>query len=106
LETELGDLEETDIPGGYSDTNDCKSHLKEIEHLRAEMGKILGSEAFDSLEGKSKIQELLNEGSQVSVHNALNELIESKITEYSSSSDPMKQDGSMLQIGNTMQLHF
>lgn len=66
------------------------------------MGTILGSEAFDSLEGKSKIQELLNEGSQISVHNALNELIESKIIEYSSSADPEKQDGGMLQIGNTM----
>lgn len=87
---ELAELEKTDIPGGYGDSNDCKSHLKEIEQLRGEMGTILGSQAFDSLEGKSKIQELLKQGSQISVHNALNELIESKITEYSSSTDPSK----------------
>jgi hypothetical protein len=75
LEAELVELEKSDIPGGYSDENDSKSHLKEIDHLRAEMEKILGSEAFESLEGKSKIQGLLKDGSQVSVHDALNELI-------------------------------
>lgn len=55
LETELVELEKTDIPGGYSDANDAKSHLKEIDHLRTEMEGILGSEAFESLEGKSRI---------------------------------------------------
>lgn len=95
------ELEKSDIPGGFSDTNDCKSHLREIEHLRVDMGKILGSDAFDSLEGKSKIQELLNEGSQVSVHNALNQLIDGKIAQYSNS-DQSKQDSAILQIGNSI----
>lgn len=75
LEAELVELEKTDIPGGYSDANDSKSHLREIDHLRSEMENIIGSEAFESLEGKSRIQDLLKEGSQGSVHEALNELI-------------------------------
>lgn len=106
LELELFQLEKEDIPGGYSEQNDSKSHLKEIDHLRVEMEKILGSEAFDSLEGKSKIQGLLNEGSQVSVHHALNELIQNKITEYSSSTDPSKQEGGTFNIGSAIQLNF
>lgn len=106
LEAELIELEKSDIPGGYSDENDSRSHLKEIDHLRAEMEKILGSEAFESLEGKSKIQALLKEGSQVSVHDALNELIQRKITEYSSSADPSQQDGGTFNIGNEIQLSF
>ena len=67
METELTELEKSDIPSGYSKENDSKSHLTEIEHLRVEMGKILGSEAFESLDSKPSIEELLNEGSQVSV---------------------------------------
>ena len=102
LEAELVELEKSDIPGGYSDENDSKSHLKEIDHLRAEMEKILGSEAFESLEGRSKIHDLLNEGSQISVHNALNELIQRKITEYSSSTDPSKQEGGTFNIGSAI----
>ena len=100
------ELEKTDIPSGFSDANDCKSHLREIEGLRTDMGKILESEAFESLEGKQKIQQLLNEGSQASVNQALNHLIDSKISEYQTTKDPEKQEGGMLQLGDTIQLHF
>ena len=59
LEVELKELEKWDIPGGYNEENDSKFHLQEIDFLREEMEKILGSQAFVSLEGKSSIQELL-----------------------------------------------
>jgi len=62
LEDELLELEKNDIPGGFSDENDAKCHIKEVDYLRTEMQKILGSEAFTSLEGKSKIEKLLEQG--------------------------------------------
>jgi hypothetical protein len=34
LENELKELEKHDIPSGYSDENDSKNHLNEIEYLR------------------------------------------------------------------------
>lgn len=34
LEKELIELEKHDIPNGYSDENDSKNHLNEIEYLR------------------------------------------------------------------------
>jgi hypothetical protein len=40
------------------------------------------------------------------VHDALNELIQRKITEYSSSADPSQQDGGTFNIGNEIQLSF
>jgi hypothetical protein len=49
------------------------------------MEKILGSDAFESLDGRSEIQELLNQGTQISVQKALNQLIETKIVEYQES---------------------
>ena len=42
----------------------------------------------------------------MSVNEALNELIERKITEYSSSEDPTKQEGGTLNIGSAIQLNF
>lgn len=51
----MSELEKSDIPSGYTDENDSKYHLKEIEYLRDEMHKIIESEAFESLEGRSKI---------------------------------------------------
>lgn len=75
LEDELMELEKSDMKGNYSEESESINHLKEIDHLKAEMGKILGSDAFVSHDGKSKIQDLLNQGTQVSVHNALNHLI-------------------------------
>ena len=42
------------------------------------MEKILGSQAFVSLEGKSNIQELLQRETQSNVNKALNEMIENK----------------------------
>lgn len=62
LEEELRELEKTDIPSGFGDENDAANHINEVGYLRTEMQKILGSEAFSSLEGKSKIQTLLNQG--------------------------------------------
>lgn len=53
LEKELFLLEKSDIPSGYGDDNDSSHHLKEIDYLRVEMEKILGSEAFESLDGRS-----------------------------------------------------
>jgi len=67
LETELIELEKSDIPSGYSNENDSKSHLTEVERLRAEMGKILGSEAFESLDSKPNAEELLDVRSQSNV---------------------------------------
>ena len=40
------------------------------------------------------------------MHDALNELIQRKITEYSSSADPSQQDGGTFNIGNEIQLSF
>ena len=54
------ELDKTDIPSGFGDANDCKTHLNEIEGLRTDMTNILLSDAFKSLEGRQKIQELLN----------------------------------------------
>ena len=48
----------------YSDEAESVNHLKEIDHLTAEMEKILGTEAFISPNGRSKIQDLLNQGTQ------------------------------------------
>ena len=62
LENELMDLQKTDIPNGYSDLNDASKHIQEISSLRVEMEKILSSEAFESLEGKTRIENLLNSG--------------------------------------------
>lgn len=62
LEAELRELEKTDIPSGFSDENDASNHINEVGYLRTEMHKILGSEAFSSLEGKSDIQSLLEQG--------------------------------------------
>jgi hypothetical protein len=59
LEEELIDIEKNDMPNGYSEENDAQFHIKEIDYLRQEMEKTLNSEAFHSLEGKSKIQDLL-----------------------------------------------
>ena len=84
MEAELLQLEKNEIPSTFSDELDCHNHLKEVDLLRSEMYKILGSEAFESLEGKSKIHEMLNEGSQQSIQTALNQLLESKIAHYSS----------------------
>lgn len=92
LEEELYELEKTDIPSGYSDENDTQNHIEEIEHLRIEMEKILGSEAFQSLEGKNKIQNLLNEGTQIGIQKALEEMVQNKITEYVN--DPTVNDPS------------
>ena len=94
------------MQNNLSDENENVNHLKEIDHLRAEMGKILGSDAFVSHDGKSKIQELLNQGTQVSVHNALNHMIQEKITEYQSSTEEDKQNGGILQIGSNLQINF
>ena len=55
LELELNELEKSEIPNNFSDENDSSNHLKEIDFLRTEMEKILDSEAFHSLEGKSSI---------------------------------------------------
>ena len=55
LEKELLELEKSDIKNGYSDENDADKHIEEIEFLRSEMDRILSSEAFEALEGKSKI---------------------------------------------------
>lgn len=49
---------------------------------------------------------MLKEGSQVSVHDALNQLIQRKITEYSSSADPSQKDGGTFKIGDQIQLCF
>lgn len=103
LEAELRELEKTDIPSGFSDENDASNHINEVGYLRTEMHKILGSEAFSSLEGKSAIQSLLEKGTQASVSNALNELIEKKIVEYSASDE---QEGGTFQIGELLELEF
>ena len=49
------ELEKTDMKVNYTDETEHINHLKEIDHLRAEMDKILGSDAFVSNDGKSKI---------------------------------------------------
>ena len=74
--------------------------MKEIDHLRVEMEKILGSDAFNSHSGKSKIQQFLKEGTSGAVHSALNELIQTKILEYSSSENLAEKDGGTFNIGN------
>jgi len=61
------ELEKDDIPGGYSDDNDAHKHIQEIDYLRSEMDKILGSDAFESLEGRSKIENLLQGGTQIGI---------------------------------------
>ena len=104
LEDELLELEKNDIPGGFSDENDAKCHIKEVDYLRTEMQKILGSEAFTSLEGKSKIEKLLEQGTQASIANALNELIERKISEYSSLNDESQETS--FKIGDLIELNF
>lgn len=62
LEEELRDLEKDDVPSAFGDENECKSHLKEIEIMRDEMQNILNSEAFESLDGRTKLQGMLDEG--------------------------------------------
>ena len=106
LEDELKELEKWDMPGGYNDENDSQFHMKEIDFLRVEMEKILGSEAFVSLEGKSNIQELLQKETQSNVNKALNEMIESKIIEYSSSAKTDQKDGGTFDVGDKIQLSF
>jgi hypothetical protein len=39
-------LEKDDIPGVFSDEYDSKNQIKQVDYLRQEMHKILGSEAF------------------------------------------------------------
>ena len=36
------------MKGNYSEESETINHLKEIDHLKAEMAKILGSDAFVS----------------------------------------------------------
>ena len=104
LEEELFEIEKTDIPGGFSDENDAHHHIKEVAYLRTEMQKILSSEAFVSLEGKTKIEKLLEQGTQTSIATALNELIERKVTEYSSLND--EQQETSFKIGDLIELNF
>ena len=66
------------------------------------MEKILDSEAFHSLEGKSKIQDLLTEGSQISIQKAMNDMLEQKIVEYST----MKTDENVLRVGDSISIAF
>ena len=54
LESELIELENSDI-NDNNEENLNLNHMKEIDHLRVEMEKILGSDAFNSNSGKSKI---------------------------------------------------
>jgi hypothetical protein len=60
LEQELLEIEKHDIPSGFDEELDAKHHIREVGYLRDEMQKIISSEAFSSLEGKSKIQQLLD----------------------------------------------
>ena len=48
------------------------------------MQTILNSEAFESLDGRTKLQGMLDAGNQIAVRNALNQMLEQKIVEYSS----------------------
>jgi len=48
------------------------------------MQSILNSEAFSSLEGRTKIERLLEQGTQQSIAKALNEMVEKKLTQYGS----------------------
>ena len=83
LQIELEDLDRTEIQGGFNQDNDAKTHIKEISYLRSEMEKILSSDAFKSIEGKSSIEKQLNTGTHSGVNMAMNEMIQSKIIEYS-----------------------
>lgn len=67
LEQELLELEKTDIPCGFDEELDAKQHIREVSYLRDEMQKIIGSEAFGCLDSKSKIQGLLDQGTQSSI---------------------------------------
>ena len=67
LEEELNELGKDDIPGAFSDENEVSNQIQEVNLLREEMYKILGSEAFQHLEGKTKIEQLLEKGTQDSV---------------------------------------
>ena len=53
LQLELEELDKTEIRGTFNTDNDAKTHIKEIAYLRTEMEKILNSEAFKSMDGKS-----------------------------------------------------
>jgi len=76
-----------------------------VIYLREEMSKIVSSEAFCSLEGRTHIEKLLEQGTQHSIANALNELIQNKITEYSSiGADKNAQES--LMIGDLLQINF
>lgn len=59
LEQELTELEKDDIPSSFGDENDAKNQLVEVNYLRTEMIKIIGSDAFQNLDGKTKIEQLL-----------------------------------------------
>lgn len=107
LEKELQELEKDDIPGGYSDDNDAVKHIQEIEYLRSEMDKILGSDAFESLEGKNKIENLLQGGTQIGIQKAMNEMIEKKITEYHAEEQKADPNApASIQVGDAIKLMF
>lgn len=55
MESELINIEKLDLGNNYSEEAESVNHLKEIDHLTAEMEKILGTEAFISPNGRSKI---------------------------------------------------
>ena len=105
LEEELQELEKEDIPGAFGNENDATHHIEEVNYLRNEMQTILGSDAFSSLEGKSKIERLLEQGTQTSIANALNEMIEKKIIEYSNLQG-QDEEPTSFKIGDMIELNF
>jgi hypothetical protein len=56
LEEELIELEKDEIPNVFEDEFSSKNQISEVNLLRQEMYKILGSEAFRSIEGRSAIE--------------------------------------------------
>lgn len=106
LEEELTELEKDDIPSAFGEENDAKYQLGEVGNLRDELQKIVGSEAFQSLDGKTKIEQFLNKGTQQSVAHALNELIERKIVEFSSLNQGESDEIKEIQIGDCITVNF
>ena len=58
IEGELKEIERGNLGNTEGEDVDQSDHIGEVHYLRTEMEKILGSDAFQSEEGKSRIQNI------------------------------------------------
>ena len=75
IEGELKEIERGNLGNTEGEDVDQSDHIGEVHYLRTEMEKILGSDAFQSEEGKSRIQNLLDGNTQMGIQKNIDQMI-------------------------------